>query len=80
MCREEEIKVSSKYHIETMKYVVGRSKQQDVAQLTKKSVMKRKKCCHICSSKISKTSKKCFDKCNLNICSEHYIKKIVRRI
>ena len=69
----------TKYHIEAIKDVAGTSKQQDTSQLTEEFVIKRKKRCHICPSKISRTSKQCCDKCNLNVCSEHSIKKILCR-
>jgi len=66
----------TKYHIAAIQDVAGPSQQQAAVQPTE-AVVKRKKRCHICPSKISRNSKQCCDKCNLNVCSEHSAKKII---
>lgn len=62
------------YHLAAIQDVVG--PEQSSSQ-SSESGAKRKKRCHICPSKISRTSKQCCDKCNRNVCSEHSVKKII---
>lgn len=62
------------YHLSAIGDMVGTEEQE--AQ-SSEPVAKKKKRCHICPAKISRTSKQCCDKCNRNVCSEHSVKKLI---
>lgn len=63
----------TKYHIAAIPDFSGTSQQQSAVQSTES----RKNRCYICPSKMSRDSKQCCDKYNLNVCFEHSTKKII---
>lgn len=69
------------YHLAAIKDVLSSNPTIDEgAGQSSEPNSKRKKRCHICPSKISRTSKQCCEKCKRNVCSEHSVKNIICNI